>query len=240
MRTWQGRNLRVNILYSRAGVSQQIWIENKIGAVLFDVGDGTLRDLLENKLDYKKLKGLVLTHGHFDHIGGMYSLLGYLRMKRRTESLPIFLPKGCAEPLLILKVFIEHYKKSIPFRITYKEINPKHVFKFAEMTIKAYQMVHCGSVKGPDGNEMILGQLPALGYRISYKKETVAISGDTGTDGDLKSLVKGVKLAIIEATFQSSNTVPEKAIKRVHLSKDIAEELGKLAKEYILIHKGKS
>jgi hypothetical protein len=51
MKTWQGKNLIVKILYSYPGVAQQIWVENKVGAVLFDAGDGTLRDILENKLD---------------------------------------------------------------------------------------------------------------------------------------------------------------------------------------------
>ncbi len=240
MKSRRGKNLLAHILFSGGGVAQQIWVENEAGAVLFDIGDGALRDILKNKLDYKKIKGIVFTHGHFDHIGGLYSLLGYLRMKRRTKPLPIYLPKDCTEPLLILNAYIKRYQKSIPFKITYRVINPNDEFTLAGMKIEVHKMMHCGSVNGPDGNEMILAPIPALGYSIKYKNETIAISGDTGTDGDLKSLVKGVDLAIIEATFKSSNTVPEKATKRVHLSKDIAEELGKLAKEYILIHKGKS
>jgi ribonuclease Z len=239
MKTWQGKNLSARVLFSSPGVAQQIWIESKSSSILFDVGDGTLRDILENKLDYKKIKAIVFTHGHFDHIGGLYSLLGYLRMIRRTEELPIIFPKGCREVKLLLKTFVNHYGKSIPFKIIAKEINPNKTFRIGEMTIKSYKMVHCGSVKGADGKEMILGKLPALGYRISYKNEFIAISGDTGTDGDLKSLIKDADLAIIEATFANSKMVPQEAIKRVHLSEDVAKELGKLAKQYILIHKGK-
>jgi len=239
MKTWKGKNLTAHILFSGAGVAQQIWVANKNGAVLFDVGDGTLRDILANKLDYRKIKSIVCTHGHFDHIGGLYSLLGYLRMKRRTEPLPIYLPKGCTEPLLILNAYIKRYQKSIPFKITYKEIKPKDIFSIAGVTIKAYKMTHCGSVKGPDGKEMILAPLPALGYRISYKNESIAISGDTGTDGDLELLVKDADLAIIEATFKNSKSIPKDALKRVHLSEDIARKIGKLAKEHILIHKGR-
>jgi L-ascorbate metabolism protein UlaG (beta-lactamase superfamily) len=160
-------------------------------------------------------------------------------MKRRTEALPIYLPKDCAEPLLILNAYLKHYGKSIPFKITYKEIKPKDTFRIAGMAIKAYKMVHCGSVKGPDGNEMILAPIPAFGYRITYKNETVAISGDTGTDGELKSLVNRADLAIIEVTFKSSAKVPKEAIENVHLSEDVAKKFGQLTKDFILIHKGK-
>ena len=239
IKKWQGKNLSTKILFSRAGVAQQIWIENSTSAILFDTGDGTLRDLLANKLDIHKLKGIVITHGHFDHIGGLYSLLGYLRMIRRTENLIILMPKGCSEAKLLLKTFVNHYNKSIPFKITSKEINPGETYRIGGMTIKSYKMIHCGSVKGADNKEMILGELPALGYRIRYKNKTIAISGDTGTDGDLKSLLNGVDLAIIEATFTNSKNIPQDAIKRVHLSQDIAKHFGKIAKRYILIHKGK-
>lgn len=239
MKYWQGKNLFVHILYSGAGVAQQLWIEHKSGAILFDLGDGTLRDILANRLDYNKIKGIVFTHGHFDHIGGLYSLLGYLRMKRRTEPMPIYLPKDCNEPLLILETYIKCYQKSIPFKIIVKEIKARDTFSIAGMKIKAYKMIHCGSVKGPDRKEMILAPIPALGYRITYKNEKIAITGDTGTDGDLKSLVKDVDLAIIEATFKSSKSIPKDALNRVHLSEKIARELGIFAKVHILVHKSR-
>ena len=78
--SWQGKNIRVNILFARAGLAQQIWIEHDNDSILADSGDGTLRDIAASKLDYTKLKGILITHGHFDHMGGLYSLLAFMRM----------------------------------------------------------------------------------------------------------------------------------------------------------------
>ena len=235
IQSWQGKNINAKILYSRAGVAQHIWIDNENGSIIVDSGDGLLRDILSNNLDINQIKGIVFTHGHFDHVGGLHSLLGFMRMKERKEVLSIFAPDGCKEAFSIVDNFKQFYQDTIPFKISCRELQSDEVFQIAGMTIKAYPVVHCGSTKGSG----ILKQIPALGYRISYKGETIAISGDTGMCSSLKELVKGVDLAILEATLQTSVGVEKEMLEKVHLSEDLAKEVGKLAKDSILIHKGK-
>lgn len=232
---WKGKGLSVNILYSRAGVAQQIWISNESGSLLFDTGDGVLRDIISNELDIDQIRAIIFTHGHFDHVGSLHSLLGFLRMKGRKEELPILAPEGCTEVFSIVDNFIRCYPDTMPFKISRKEIRSQEILHIADMSIEAYPVVHYGSIKGSG----ILGKIPAMGYRISYKGETIAISGDTGMCPSLKELVKGADLAIIEATIQTSKGAKKETLEKVHLSEDLAKEVGKLAKDFILIHKGK-
>jgi ribonuclease BN (tRNA processing enzyme) len=231
--SWQGKNLKVYILYSVAGISQHIWVSNQNGSVLFDVGDGILRDLQSNKLKLNQLKGIVFTHGHFDHIGGLHSLLGFLRMIGRKEKLLIYSPRGCVEVSSLIDNFKKIYADTVPYKICLKEIESKEVFQIADMSILSCPVVHCGSIEGSG----ILDPIPALGYRISYKGETIAISGDTGLCEPLKELVRGADLAILESTYEKSEDVSEEYLKKVHLSEDSAKEIGKKAKEFILVHR---
>ncbi|MCK4352713.1 ribonuclease Z [candidate division WOR-3 bacterium] len=233
MQSWEGKDIRVNILYSRAGVAQHIWVANEKGAILIDTGDGIVRDILSNELDLNQLNGIVITHGHYDHVGGLHSLLGFLRCKGKKGILPIYAPRGCTEAFSIVDNFIKCYPDTIPFKISCKEIQERQVFKVSGMAINAYPVVHHGSIK----DYGILEQIPAMGYRISYKREIIAISGDTGICPSLKRLVKGADLAILEATF-GTKRVKEESLKKEHLSEDLAKEIGKLAKEFILVHKG--
>ncbi|MCD6161063.1 MAG: ribonuclease Z [candidate division Zixibacteria bacterium] len=230
---WHGKNLDVKILFSVAGLATQIWIENEQGSLLIDTGDGTLRDIVANKLDYKKIKGLLYTHGHFDHMGGLHTILSFLRMIGRTEPLPIIAPAGCTEVFSTIDNFIRCYPDSTAYEILCRKGNSDDCFELSGMAIKPYPVVHCGSIM--DGR--ILDQIPAFGYRISCRDEHIAISGDTGDCPALRELVQDADLAIIEASYKDSANISKDILKKVHLSEDLAIEIGKTAKEYILVHK---
>ena len=234
VQSWEGKSLRALVLYSRAGVAQQIWIENKGGAVLIDAGDGLIRDLISNDLDPARIRGVIFTHGHFDHVGGLYSLLGFLRMIGRKETLPIVAPRGCTEVFFLADNFERCYPDTTPFEIRRREIRSRQVIRIANMSIRAYAVVHCGSIEGAG----ILGRIPAMGYRISHGGETIAVSGDTGFCPSLERLAKGADLAIIEASYKKSKGVDREILKKVHLSEDLAQEIGGLAKNFLLVHRG--
>lgn len=130
--------------------------------------------------------------------------------------------------------FMKLYAETVPFEITCRKIKPGDQFQLAGMAVEAYPMVHYGDIEG----RKLLDQVPAMGYRFSYKGEKIAISGDTGICPSLSELVKGADLAILEATFKYSKLVDDEILAKVHLSEDVAKEVGKLAKYLILVHKG--
>ncbi len=72
-------------LFGEHGLS--LWLEHEGLNILYDTGMG--RALLPNleslKLDPNRLDALVLSHGHYDHTGGLEALLG-----ARREPLPVY------------------------------------------------------------------------------------------------------------------------------------------------------
>lgn len=56
-------------------------IETRYGSYLFDTGQGLglLHNAQELGKDLTNLKGIVLSHGHYDHTGGLFDLLSHLR-----------------------------------------------------------------------------------------------------------------------------------------------------------------
>jgi ribonuclease Z len=223
--------MNTTVLYSQAGIATQIVIFVEEDYFIVDTGDGTLRDLLCEKIDFRKIEGIFLTHGHYDHVAGLYALLGYFRIIERKCPIDIYFPKGCKEAHQIIFAFQESYG-DFSFKIQIHEVKDGDEVKIKDLKVKIYQMRHYAAV----GVNRILHPDPAVGYRFIYRGESVAISGDTGICPGLKKLVQGADLALIDSTL-SKDEETEELLEKLHLSKEKAEEIGKLAKKYILIHR---
>ena len=223
--------MNTTVLYSQAGIATQIVISVEEDYFIVDTGDGTLRDLLHEKIDLRKIKGIFLTHGRYDHIAGLYALLGYFRVIERKYPVDIYSPKGCKEAHQIIFAFQESYD-DFSFKIQIHEVKGGDEIKIKDLKVKIYQMRHYAAV----GVNRILHPDPTVGYRFIYGGESVAISGDTGICSGLKNLVEGADLALIDSTLNKDEETDE-LLDKLHLSKEKAEEIGKLAKKYILIHR---
>ena len=232
---WSNDEVRVEVPFSAAGVGTTILLISKFTGkmMLLDVGDGVLRDLLatlENSEFVNEINLIAISHGHFDHMGGLYSLLGFMRMLGRTTPLNIIIPPNCKEVKEIVKGFKDIHQDTLPFKIWYHEISPGSDFDTDFFKVKSYEVEHYSLEHPVDSEEEVLE--PAHGFRVQVGGTTVAYTGDTRMCTGVETVVQGADLAIIEATLPDT---PETG-KQVHLTMDEAKKLGTLAKEYVLIH----
>jgi ribonuclease BN (tRNA processing enzyme) len=140
-------NWNVKVMYSKAGVATQILISTTECDVLVDAGDGTLRDLLELDYDFERLKAIAITHGHFDHVGGLWALLGFLRMIGRTNDLFLIAPPSCSEIENLVKIFTAVYSDTMPFQIISKVLSNEEKFNIARIEAQAFFVIHRGAIK---------------------------------------------------------------------------------------------
>lgn len=222
--------MNTTILYSKAGIATQLMISVEEDFFIVDTGDGTLRDLFFRKIDFGKIKGIFLTHGHYDHMAGLYALLGHFRIIERRCPINIYFPKGCKEAEQIIFAFQESYD-DFSFKIQTHEVKDGDEIKIKDLKVKIYQMRHYAAV----GINRILHPDVAVGYRFIHQGKTVAISGDTGMCSGLIELVRGADVAYIDSTLKEEDAT-DIILNNLHLSQKKAEEIGKLAKKYIPIH----
>jgi ribonuclease Z len=235
---WHGDGWSVQVLFSRAGLSTGICVSLDSGFYLLaDCGDGTVRDLVQREINQGRkhsfldnLGGILISHGHFDHVGGLHTVLGFLRMIGREAPLSIIVPRGTREDRFIIEAFEHIYPDSIPFTIDRREVGEGEDTALGDVAITPFSVIHCGSTKkGGIGKPM-----PALGYSLSCNNQKVVYTGDCGLDSNLEPHIKDADLLLIEATLRKPGGEMER---RVHLSKESAIRLAQFAKRTFIIHR---
>ena len=218
------------VLYSKAGIATQILVNDDQYFLLFDIGDGIIRDLLSVNVKFPidRPIHIFITHGHFDHCGGLFSFLGFLRMINQNQHVMIYSPERCFEVESLLSSFLKIYSETISFKIEHQTlVTGDNVSIDRSTSVRAYKMQHAGSIVGKGK----LNDIPALGYAIfSANKKLLSYTGDTGLTEEVKELIQGSNHAYIEITNLPGN------YNAYHLTPEEANQLGKLAKSYSLIH----
>lgn len=228
---WEGHNIAVEVLFSKAGLATQILVETGEQKFLLDAGDGVLRDLFASGVTPHALSGVFLTHGHGDHIAGLYGILCFLRSERHERPFTVWYPKGCCEVKAILSAFQTCYGTTIPYELTGVSLRDGEQAQLGEVKVLARKVKHWNSIQGE-----VLTPTPALGYRISFRGETVAFTGDSAASSVLEELIKNVDLALIDATLDDSTATKEQST-YLHLTIDNARRIARFARRAVLLHR---
>lgn len=226
--TWTKENFSIKIFCSIPNIATGILIKADKAHFIVDPGDGILRDLnKELKIkDILNISDVFVTHGHHDHVGGVWSLLTYLRVMHKNSPLVIHYPKGCREIVHIHNAFNKVYSNSITYEIILKEITGDKSFTSKKVLIKPFSVIH----KEYLSDNKTTRQVPALGYTFTFNKMKICYGGDTAFCDDLVKNAKGADLAILEAGHDDDT--PDE----MHMTLSEAKSIGRSAKKYFLVH----
>ncbi|MCZ7612458.1 MAG: ribonuclease Z [Ignavibacteriaceae bacterium] len=220
---WKKKDFSIKIFCSIPNIATGILLKAGDSNFVIDPGDGILRDL-NSELGVKKLLELsdvFITHGHHDHVGGVWSLLTYLRVMQKKSPLTIHYPEGCVEIESIYNAFKKVYSRSITYKINLKPIKKTNGFTTGNISVKPFPVIHKELLS--NGKKR---QVPALGYNFIYDNMKICYGGDTAYCDELVVHAKNADLAILEAGHD------EETPDDMHLTKTEAVSIGKSAKKY--------
>lgn len=244
-----------------AGVLLSYKAEN----ILFDVGEGTQRQLKIAGIKPGKVTKILISHWHGDHVLGLPGLLQTFMASQYHGTLEIYGPRGS-------KKYFENMMKGFAVKeiVEYKlkEIGSGKFFETNDFYLEALPMKHgapcvgfafvekerrridmkkakrLGLTEGPLLGKLQKGQAVTLkGKKIKPDEVSDVVEGkkvvyvtDTEPCDNIVKLAKGADLLIMEATYSSQ--LQEKAEEYGHLT---AKEAGMLAnqahvKKLILTH----
>ena len=131
--------------------------------ILIDVGEGTQVAIRENKLGFKSIDIILITHAHGDHIVGLPGLLATIGNSGREEPLTIIGPSGINNvikglsvlfPYLPYELRIEENIKELGFALNKTNLTLCDINK-AEVILETEELDHSA---------------PCLGYSFYFKR----------------------------------------------------------------------
>ena len=200
-------------LLERSNAAYLLEINNK--KLLFDSGAGTIRRLLELKINLIDINHIFYTHLHNDHINDLGAIIwsnnyGVIR----DIPLNLYGPNGFKKYFkILLKKLLKPEK--LYFDITIKELK-NTIIKIGDITIKTYKTVHSSTTK-------------SIIYRIEYKNKSFVYTGDTEYCNEAIEAARNADVLLAECTCIDNKKVEG------HLTPSLAGKLAAKANAKLLI-----
>lgn len=152
-------------------------VESDDTRLLIDCGPDIRQQLLP--LPFKRFDGVLLTHIHYDHVGGLDDLRPYCKL----GDINIFADQSTSDGLhrTMPYCFTRVLYPGVP-RLDMHVVEPGREFQVGSMSIMPVQVMH--------------GKLPILGYRIG---DMAYITDMKTIESGQETLLKGVKTLIVSA-----------------------------------------
>lgn len=146
--------------------------------VLVDVGvyaSQITKALAKNDLSMNRIKAILVTHDHIDHVKGLEALIQGL-------SIPIYAHSDCIQGLIEGKA-TKHIDPNL-----FHEIEPMQRFEICGIKIEPFPVMHDG--RG------------AMGYHFEYEGHTLTIATDIGMlDKVVKEQIRRADNIVIESNY---------------------------------------
>ena len=163
-------------------------VETADRKVLLDCGASSLVALKVRGVDPNSIDGVILSHLHGDHFGGLpFLLLDAQHLSRRERPLTIVGPPGTKVRLeAALEVFFPGSSKSSRrFQLDVGEITPGIPDEVLGLAVVTAEVIHNSGA-------------PSTAVRLSDGKTTLAYSGDTEWTDALIPIAAGADLFVVE------------------------------------------
>jgi len=170
--------------------------------LLVDAGDGISRALLNQKIIFNFINGILISHLHPDHFAGLPSLIVQMKMSERKEPLKIFCHDS--NSYFIREFIYQSYllESKLGFKLNIEPFTYKKKFRVSEgFDFIAKQNSHLENNINFDSDKRL--EFSSGSFLISIHGKNIFYTGDIGSQKDLFLFQEKPDLMISEITHLS-------------------------------------
>ncbi len=214
--------------------------------LVVDAGDGISKSLLSQKIPCNFINGILISHLHPDHFGGLSSLIVQMKLHKRINDLDIFIHKSLLET--VKKTLYQSYifNEKLNFKINYIEFNNDEQIKVSEnFNFVSKQNSHLDSYKLYDHVKSL--SFSCSSFLFNCMRTKIFYTGDIGDAKDLFLFSNDeIDLLISEISHVSLSDIYDASIKLginkiylTHLSDEDEETIAEFFSSLTPIERGK-
>ncbi len=218
---------------SRDKATSCIAVRNGSDIILMDCGEGSQRQIMISPFSFMKIRAILITHLHGDHVFGLPGLLQTMSLTGRKEPVTIYGPPGIRD---CIDAFMTVTQGETIYPMEIIEVSGGESFAVRDMTISVYRTEHnmasvgyridekdrpgkldrekalsLGVKDGPDmsrlkNGETVNGVRPEQVLGPTIKGSSISYTGDTVKTESVTKGSKGVSVLIHESTYMSSDS----------------------------------
>ena len=136
---------------SRNKATSCIAVRNGSDIILMDCGEGSQRQIMISPFSFMKIRAILITHLHGDHVFGLPGLLQTMSLTGRKEPVTVYGPQGIKR---CVETFMTVTEGETVYPLEIVEVSGGESFVVKEMTVSVYKTEH---------------NIASVGYRINEK-----------------------------------------------------------------------
>jgi ribonuclease BN (tRNA processing enzyme) len=194
--------------------------------ILIDCGEPLTRSLKASGQKLGSIDRVLLSHYHFDHIGGFFMFIQGSWLEGREKALPVHLPALGIQPIRQMLQAACLFEEVLPFPIRYEPILAGEPIQLPNLRITPFLTSHLDHFKKLYG-AIYPGHFEAFGFLLETKDRRICHTADLGSPRDLDvALERPLDLLVCEvAHFQPEELFAR--LSRAKIRKVVLTHLGK-------------
>jgi ribonuclease BN (tRNA processing enzyme) len=174
--------------------------ETGAGDLLFDCGEPVAATLAGRGYDWGRLRAVVLSHTHADHLGGLPMLIQQIHLARRAEPLTLVAPAEFAARVRDHLGLFYLFTERLGFELAVHPAEAGRPLPIGDVEIQPVPTAHLAHYRDALRGLDYFNACAAFGYRVTRAGTCWFYSGDLGSFGDIRGHLDGCRLAVIDST----------------------------------------